>query len=132
MKESISLTWRRIPERYRLEGTKCKTCNSVYFPKREVCPKCRSKGVLEKFTFSGKGKIYSFTKVHVPPKGFEDQSPYSLAIVELEEGARLTAQIIDSDDKKIKIGAPVEAVFRVIQKDNPEGLIHYGFKFKII
>ena len=132
MKESISLTWRRIPERYRLEGSKCLTCGTVYFPKREVCPKCRSKGKLENFKFSGKGKIYSFTKVYVPPKGFEDQVPYYLAIVELEEGARLTAQIIDSDPDKIKIGAPVEMVFRIIQMEDPEGLIHYGFKFKVV
>ena len=44
MKHSIPLTWRRIPERYRLLGSTCSHCNTKYFPKRIVCPKCRRKG----------------------------------------------------------------------------------------
>jgi hypothetical protein len=131
MKESIPLTWRRFPERYVLAGVTCKTCGSAYFPQRPVCPKCRRKGELEPVHFSGKGKIFSFTEITAPPAGFEDQTPYVLAIIELEEGARLTAQVVDAKESDVKIGAPVERVFRVIQKDDPEGLIHYGFKFRL-
>jgi hypothetical protein len=132
MKESIPLTWRRIPERYRLLGVKCETCGKYYFPKRSVCPKCRRKGKLVEFKYSGKGKIYSFTEVTAPPEGFEDQVPYVLAIIELDEGAKLTAQIVDVHKKDVKIGSRVEQVFRMIQKDDPEGLIHYGFKFRLV
>ncbi len=81
--------------------------------------------------FSGKGRIYSFTEVHSPPEGFEEQAPYVLAIVELEEGARVMGQIVDVKKEDVKIGQEVEAVFRVIQRDDPEGLIHYGFKFRV-
>jgi uncharacterized OB-fold protein len=81
--------------------------------------------------YSGKGKIFSFTEVTAPPQGFEDQVPYILAVIELEEGGRLTAQVVDVHKKDVKIGSPVEQVFRVIQKDDPEGLVHYGFKFKL-
>lgn len=132
MKESIPLTWRRIPERYRLMGSKCTTCNETHFPKRNICPKCRRKGKMENFFFSGKGKVYSFTEISVAPAGFEDQAPYVLAIIELKEGAKLTAQIVDTRAKEITIGSPVESVFRVIQRDNEEGLIHYGFKFRLL
>ncbi len=131
MKESIPLTWRRIPERYRLLGVRCDTCNTSYFPKRTICPHCRRKGKLNEVKFAGKGKIYSFTEVSAPPEGFEDQIPYVLAIIELDEGAKLTAQIVDAHKEDVKIGSKVEMVFRVIQKDDPEGLIHYGFKFKL-
>lgn len=131
MKESISLTWRRIPERYNLIGTKCLTCNSVYFPPRVICPKCRRKGKLEKFIFSGKGRVYSFTEIHVPAEGFEDQVPYIYAIIELEEGAKVSGQIVNAEKKDIKIGDRVKVVFRKIQSNDPEGLIHYGFKFKL-
>ncbi len=131
MKESIPLTWRRIPERYRLLGVKCTTCGKAYFPKRPICPKCRRKGKLEDVQYSGKGKIFSFTEITAPPAGFEDQVPYVLAIIELEEGARLTGQIVDARGDDVSLGAPVEQVFRVIQKDDPEGLIHYGFKFRL-
>jgi uncharacterized OB-fold protein len=132
MKESIPLTWRRIPERYRLLGTRCANCNTHYFPKRSICPKCRRRGKIEDVRYSGKGKVYSFTEICSPPQGFEEQAPYVLAIIELDEGARLTGQIVDAHKADVKIGSRVDQVFRVIQRDDPEGLIHYGFKFKLV
>ena len=132
MKEAIPLTWRKIPERYGLLGVKCENCGSHYFPKRSICPQCRRKGKITQVKYSGKGKVFSFTEVTAPPQGFEDQVPYILAVIELEEGARLTAQIVDARKEDVKTGSPVEQVFRVIQKDDPEGLIHYGFKFKLV
>lgn len=132
MRESIPLTWRRIPERYRMLGVRCVSCSSAYFPKRSICPKCRRKGKLEEIQFSGKGTVYSFTEVTSPPEGFEDQVPYVLAIIELAEGAKLTGQIVDASNADVSIGSKVEPVFRVIQRDNPEGLIHYGFKFRLV
>jgi uncharacterized protein len=131
MKEAIPLTWRRIPERYRLLGVKCETCNSHYFPRRSICPKCRRKGKITEIRYSGRGKIFSFTEVTAPPQGFEDQVPYILAVIELEEGGRLTGQVVDVLKEDVKIGSSVEQVFRVIQRDDPEGLVHYGFKFKL-
>jgi uncharacterized OB-fold protein len=132
MKESIPLTWRKIPERYRLLGVKCNTCSAHYFPKRSVCPKCRRKGKLGEIQYSGKGRIYSFTEITAPPAGFEEQAPYILAIIELEEGAHVAGQVVDATETDVKIGSAVEAVFRVIQRDDPEGLIHYGFKFRLV
>jgi len=131
MKESIPLTWRRIPERYRMLGTKCVACGSHYFPKRSICPRCRRKGKLEEVRYSGKGKVYSFTEISSPPVAFEDQAPYVLAIIELDEGAKVTGQMVDARVSDVKIGSRVEQVFRVIQRDDPEGLIHYGFKFRL-
>ncbi len=87
---------------------------------------------MEKVRYSGKGKVYSFTEIKAPSIGFEDQIPYMLAIIELDEGPRLTAQIADCSGCNVKIGDRVEYVFRVIQRDDPEGLIHYGFKFKLV
>ena len=131
MRESIPLTWRRIQERYRILGVKCEICNTHYFPKRPVCPNCRRKGKLTEVQYAGKGKVVSYTEVHAPPQGFEDQVPYILAIIELDEGARLTGQIVDAHIKDIRAGSRVDAVFRIIQRDDPEGLIHYGFKFRL-
>lgn len=132
MKESISLTWRRIPERYRMMGSVCKTCNTHYFPPRLICPECRRKGKMEPFRFSGRGKVYSFTEIHAAPAGFEKQAPYVMAIVELEEGTRCTGQVVDATKDDIKIGDSVEAVFRKLLSDDPEGPIHYGFKFRLL
>ena len=131
MKEAISLTWRRIPERYKMYGSKCQTCGSTYFPPRSLCPECRRRGKMEPFEFSGNGKVYSFTEIHAPPSGFEEQVPYVIAVIELDEGSRCTGQIVDAAGKDVKIGDRVEGVFRKILSDDPEGPIHYGFKFRL-
>ena len=131
MAENIAITWRRIPERYRLDGNKCTTCKTNYFPPRKFCPVCRRKGVIEPMHYSGKGKVYSFSEIFSPPAGFELEAPYVLAIIELEEGPRLTAQVVNCHDADVKIGSPVEMIFRKIKEDGQEGPIHYGYKFRL-
>ncbi|MBW9222241.1 Zn-ribbon domain-containing OB-fold protein [Methanothermococcus sp. SCGC AD-155-C09] len=124
-------TWRHISERYCLIGTRCKTCGRIYFPSRNVCPHCRRKGKLEEYKLNGKGKVYTYSVIHAPPKDFEKVSPYIIAIVELEEGPKITAQI-DCDIDEVYIGMPVEAVFRRIKEDGEDGIIDYGYKFKVL
>ncbi len=109
----------------------CKTCGELYFPSRSLCLKCRRQGKLEVRRFSGKGTVYSYTVIHAPPQGFELHKPYIMAIVELDEGPRLTAQIVDCKNEEIKIGSRVESVFRRISEDREGGIIQYGYKFKL-
>ena len=130
--ENLAITWRRLPERYRLAGSSCENCKTNYFPTRKLCPKCRRKGKIVMKQFSGKGKIYSFTEVTAGPAGFELEVPYLLAIVELDEGPRLTAQVVGVGEKDVKIGDRLEMIFRRIMEDSPEGLIHYGYKFRLL
>jgi len=122
-------SWRHIKERYRLIGSRCKTCGRIFFPSRNIFPYCRRKGELEEYKLSGRGKVYTYSVVHVPPKEFERMAPYVIAIVELEEGPRITAQI-DCKPEEVYIGMPVEVVFRRIKEDGEDGIIHYGYKFK--
>jgi uncharacterized protein len=123
--------WRHIPQRYNLMGSKCTHCGGTFFPKRVICPKCRRKGKLEDIKFSGKGKIYSYSVIHTPTEEFKLISPYVVAIIELEEGAKITSQIVDSKDEDIQIGDEVELVFRKIKEEGDEGVISYGYKFKL-
>ncbi len=129
-RSSVPGVWRRYPQRYRLVGNKCETCGTYYFPPRTICPKCRRKGKLVEYQFKGKGTIESYTVVHTPPDGMEDQAPYVLAIVKLEEGPMLTSQIVNVDPKDVKIGMPVRLVFRKISEQGDDGLINYGYKFE--
>ena len=124
--------WRHIQQRYSLVGSKCNECGDVFFPSRVVCPNCRRKGKLEPFQFSGKGKIYTYSVIRSPPDDFKKIAPYAVAVIELEEGAKLTSQLVDCDVDDIEIGDPVEMVFRRISEDGPDGVISYGFKFKPI
>jgi hypothetical protein len=128
--KSLASYWRKMPQWYRLEGVKCVTCGESYFPSRSLCPTCRREGRFEMEKFSGKGKVYSYTVVHAPPQGFELHRPYLLAIIELDEGPKLTAQIVDCKKEDIKIGMPVEMTFRKIRDSTEGGIIHYGYKFK--
>ena len=129
--ENLAITWRRLAERYRLVGTFCENCKTNYFPARKLCPKCRRKGKIIPKQFAGKGKIYSFTELSSGPAGFELEVPYLLAIIELDEGPKLTAQVVAVTDKDVHVGDCVEMVFRKIQEDSAEGLIHYGYKFRL-
>ncbi len=129
---ALPLIWRKFGERYDLDGNFCETCKTAYFPARTVCPKCRRKGKLVAQKMPKNGKIVSFTEVFSGPAGFENEVPYFIAIIELENKTKLLSQIVDSEKEKVKIGAKVEKVFRKISDIDPEGPIAYGYKFKIV
>jgi len=124
--------WREIPNRYGLVGTRCGHCNRIFFPPRAICPNCRRVGQLEPYRLSGRGKVYSFTTIYSGPGDLRDQMPYVLAIVELEEGPKVMAQITDCREEEVKIGEKVELVFRRIKEEGEEGIIHYGFKARLV
>jgi len=132
MSEGLTLHWRLIPQRYNLIGSECKTCGEKYFPGRDLCPSCRRKGKVVDYTFSGDGEIYSYTVVHAPPLGFEYLKPYIAAIIKLKEGPLVTAQVVDCKSESVSIGKKVYMVFRKIVAEGPEGIIKYGYKFKLV
>ncbi len=129
-KANVPMAWRRFKSKYNLVGTKCTKCNSSFYPPRLICPKCRREGKIEEFEFKGTGKIVSYTIIRSGPDGFEKQTPYPIAIVELDEGARVTGQIVDYVDSDLAIGKKVAPVFRKVYESGKEGIIHYGIKFK--
>jgi len=132
MKSNVARFWREIPQRYNLMGNKCSSCDRVFFPPREACPYCRRKsfGKMKDVKLKGTGKIVTFSIIHVGPEDFENQVPYPVAIVKLDEGPQVTAQIVDCDINKVKIGMKVQSTFRRIQEDGYVGAIYYGYKFK--
>ena len=120
--------WREIPQRYRFEANICAKCGQKYFPPRLICRECGSQE-LEPTKIAESGKLITFTVIRVPPHQFEDQAPYAVGIAELDDGVRLTAQVVDCDFDRIKIGMPLKLEFRKIQTDGEEGIINYGYKF---
>ncbi len=124
----IAQNWRLKAQRYSLIGEKCPSCGVPIFPPRDVCPECsaEAKTVLQ---FSGKGEVYSFTTIQDAPAGFEEQAPYVLALVKLDEGPMITAQITDLDGP-VEIGMRVEMVTRKLRTEGPQGMILYGYKFR--
>lgn len=126
----ISRHWRLRQQRYGLVGEVCPHCSVKIFPPRDVCPEC-GKEAKEIYQFSGRGEIYSYTTVYEPPAGYEENAPYTVALIKLDEGPLVTAQLTDLGDNPIEIGTRVEMVTRRLRQDGDErGLIVYGYKFR--
>lgn len=121
---------REIPHRYRLEAQKFPS-GFVSLPHR-YCDPISGKKECEKITLSGTGKILSYTIIHVSSDQFKFLTPYAVAIIETDEGARVTAMITDTKFDDLKIGARVEFVLRKIMEEGPSGIINYGYKAKVI
>jgi uncharacterized OB-fold protein len=122
--------WRLKQQRYGLVGEVCPHCQAKLFPPRDVCPECGHEAKTA-FQFSGKGQVYSYTTVYDAPAGYEEQAPYTVALIKLEEGPLVTAQITDLGEQPVEIGMPVEMVTRRIRSDGDErGILVYGYKFR--
>jgi uncharacterized OB-fold protein len=91
---------------------RCNACSKAYFFPRPFCPHCSSKDV-EWFTASGRGRLYSYVINHRPAMGFQDYTPYVIAVVELEEGPRMMTNIIgiDPTPETLPIDLPVEVTW---------------------
>jgi uncharacterized OB-fold protein len=122
--------WRLKQQRYKLVGEVCPHCEAKLFPPRDICPECGGEA-KSLYTFSGRGEVYSHTTVQDAPAGFEDNAPYTVALVKLEEGPLITAQLTDLGDQDVEIGTPVEMVTRRLRTDGDErGMLVYGYKFR--
>jgi uncharacterized protein len=88
----------------------CRACDRhVFFP-RAVCPHCTS-AALEWVDATGRGTVYSLTVVHRAAPGFDD-APYTVALIDLEEGVRMMTQLVDAPAGGFSIGQAVELTIR--------------------
>lgn len=94
--------------RHKLAIQRCCGCKALRHPPMPVCPRCH--GFAWDFVESpGVGTLFSYTTVHVPLARPFDQ-PYSVGIVELDEGTRLVAQL-DDGEEGWRIGMRVQVGF---------------------
>jgi hypothetical protein len=120
--------WREIPQRYRHEAARCVACGKIHFPPRLVCSGCRGT-TFTKVTLAPEGAVETFTVIRVPPTGFGAETPYAVGIVRLDDGVKVTAQIVDVDLAELQIGQRVRVEFRRLQKDGEAGILCYGYKY---
>lgn len=96
---------------------KCNSCGTLRFPPRRMCPDCLS-NEASWTTVSGQGEVYSFIIMHrVYHPAFATQVPYVVAIVKLQEGAKITSNLIGIDPHRVKCGMPVKAVFEKLNDE---------------
>jgi uncharacterized OB-fold protein len=125
----VARHWRTRNQRYSLTGEVCETCGGKIFPPRDICPECDAPAKTP-FTFSGRGRVYSYSTVHNAPQGYEDNVPYTVALVKLEEGPMVTAQLADVEPDDVTVGMPVEMVTRRLRQEGERGIVVYGYKFR--
>ena len=105
-------------DEHKLMGCRNRSSGKLYVPPRSYCNISHT-DEMEWEQMSGKGKLVAYTVITVAPthmlnEGYGFKNPYCTGIVELEEGARISGQILGVDVKhpeSIKIGTPVQVTF---------------------
>lgn len=96
---------------HRLMVQRCQHCGAYYFPPSIICPECLSRQV-EWTQVSGRGRVFSFIVFHrVYHPGFKEDVPYTVALIELEEGARILSNVVGIPPSEVKCDMPVEVIF---------------------
>lgn len=110
--------WEQALAEHRLAAARCTQCGATYLPPRALCPACHSQAMAW-VELSGRARLAAFTSIFVGPsamvaKGFDRANPYITAIVELEEGPRLSARVVGLDARAPAlewIGTPLQVTF---------------------
>ena len=100
-----------------LRFQRCSDCGAWRHYPRPLCPRCFSR----RFGWeraSGRGRVYTWTIVHGPTlPAFQDQLPYNVVDVLLDEGLHFQSQLLDCPPDEIRAELPVEAVFVPVSED---------------
>ncbi|MFM2032283.1 MAG: hypothetical protein RLZZ297_1048 [Chloroflexota bacterium] len=115
--------WRLRNARYRMEGSRDTTSGTVHFPPHPGPNRTPH-------TLSGNGTVMTYAVVHAPPAGYEGAAPYVVALIALDDGPRLTAQLTDVAADEVAIGMQVEMVTRRMADTGADGLLLYAYKFR--
>ncbi|HMD93828.1 MAG TPA: Zn-ribbon domain-containing OB-fold protein [Trebonia sp.] len=94
----------------RLLVKQCQDCQSLIWYPRAICPECSSLRTSW-LQVSGRGRVYSYTVNYRGEGPYQGCGPYVLAYVELDEGPRMMTNIVETDDRELAVGMPVEVVF---------------------
>ena len=102
--------WNAARER-KLLIRKCKACNEFHFMPRYLCPNCWSDR-LEWVEAKGTGKVHSFSIVRrASSAAYAPRVPYVLALIELDEGPRMMANVLGDDALAVAIDDQVKVTF---------------------
>jgi uncharacterized OB-fold protein len=104
-------------KQHRLVLQRCDGCGKVWFPVGPTCPFCQS----NKFTWtqmSGRGRVHNYVIYHKPwVPYYKDKVPYALVQVQIEEGPRLTTNLLNVPVDQVKIGMLVQAAWEDLTDD---------------
>ena len=122
--------WRERKVRYRLEGSRCEDCGSIYFPHRAVCPGCNGRN-LEPCELKPYGTVHEVYR-HLNPAqvmmGLQELHPRVVALVQLDEGPCVLTDLVEVEPDKVRVGLRVRAEMRKLRRESNSNWM-YGYKF---
>lgn len=97
------------------EGTlmirRCSACGTHLAPATDYCPECLGAD-LAWAPASGKGTLHTFAIMHqLYHPAFADETPYNVAVVELEEGPRINSNVVGIPNEELEVGMRLEVTF---------------------
>jgi hypothetical protein len=110
-----------------LIGIQCKNCSIRAFPGGKLCPSC-GKDEIEEVALNTRGKVWTYTIVHVSYGSIVLVPPYATAFVELEDGAFVHTPLVDCELDDVKIGMDVELVLLPTSTTDDEETVVYAFR----
>lgn len=88
------------------EAFVCDGCKRLVARPQSCCRRCGA-SIMLPVHLSGRGTLTSFTTIRVPPTVFLGQEPYDIAVIDLDEGLRVTARLTVPEEREAMIGDPV-------------------------
>ena len=108
--------WEAVAD-HRLEIQRCDRCGRFVFYPRALCPHCHG----DRLTWTevgGHGTLYTFTvSRRAATPGLAERVPYVVALVDLDEGARMMSTVATDDVDSVRIGEPVTVAFEDLPDD---------------
>jgi uncharacterized OB-fold protein len=124
--------WLRIPEGGEpfLEGQECGACGAIFLGERSQCSKCSARDRLRPRRLADTGTLYVYSIVHRSFPGIE--TPYVSAVVDLDGGGTVKGNLIhiEPDPEKVRMGMPVEVVYRIAPRKDSEGREYLTYYFQ--
>lgn len=102
----------------KLMGAKCTKCGKLHLPPRPLCDDCYSKD-FEWTEVPAKGKLLTYTVIHIAPSQFQSMAPYAMGIVQLENGSKLPGMIRGVNLEQIKVGMELSMDFGTCAATQP-------------
>jgi 3-hydroxy-3-methylglutaryl CoA synthase/uncharacterized OB-fold protein len=126
------IEWREQAQDIRLHGSKCRACGTVQYPMARVCINCQARDQMDRVPLARRGTVFTFTvdELAADNNPGVGEGPVPMAVVDLEDGARIFVQVADLPPYDTRVGMEVELVFRRLHEGGD--YINYYWKARPI
>ena len=104
-------------------GTRCNDCGRSFFPPRADCSQCLTSNMAW-FEVAGPGRLVTYSRLQFAPVGFQEDVPYSIALLDYGDYKVFGRIAGDIPDDEIRIGMEMETTVNTLSN----GQLNYVFK----